>query len=227
MANLNTAAEVPDWELIPEEDWNVWQKLASRTDGNLTPGNVFSVIGGGLVLWGINDARRGKKVSASAKIAAGRVCDIYDGKFADWTGTKSPKGEALDATIDKVEMAAALLLLTNKDLIPKATAARIGAQNVANVALTAVAKARGVKIHPGWFGKRATAGQWATIGLHGLAGLSEDHGIHTLADGLVGEADTAEVVATFLGTAATAELAISAFARDEAVAEQIFMPDAA
>jgi phosphatidylglycerophosphate synthase len=181
---LHRTDQLPDWERIEPQSRNLWQRIAARTNGIGTPGNAVSVAGGALVLKGLMDIAEGRTIVGTAEIGIGRICDIVDGFAADATGTKSPKGEALDASIDKVEIAAALATLAFCGLVPVPEAVLIGAQNAANIGISAAAKARERTIHPSKWGKLATLAQWGSLTLHPVSHLITNETASTLTEHL-------------------------------------------
>lgn len=90
-----------DWEQLPQQGRNVWQRAAAMSSGALTPGNALSIIGLGIVSWGAMRLYRGAWVTGLVLIIAGRLLDVADGYVADATKTKSLVGEAVDALCDK------------------------------------------------------------------------------------------------------------------------------
>jgi phosphatidylglycerophosphate synthase len=167
--DLHRTADVPEWELVEADQWNEHQLRAFMTNGWDTPGNRVSAAGFGLSVVGLYYATKGDMTTAAGLLAAGRVLDVVDGYVANATGTKSPKGEMVDASIDKVLLFGALVTLVSQDIIPVPIAIAVGAQNGLNVTATAIAKARGAEIHPVATGKYFTAMQWGGFVLR-LAG---------------------------------------------------------
>jgi phosphatidylglycerophosphate synthase len=161
---LHRASKIPDWEKIPTSERNIFQKVAAKTKGYVTPGNAVSVAGLLLTHSGLIDIDRGNSIRGIAKVGVGRAMDIGDGFVADKTGTKSSIGEKFDATIDKILMADALWLLHKKEMVPTTAAFFIGAQNVVNTVATGIATLRKNEIHASREGKITTAMQWVAIG---------------------------------------------------------------
>jgi hypothetical protein len=58
---LHRADKIPDWERVPETYHNSWQRIAKRTRGIITPGNIVSLAGGVLVGAGLKDIQTGRK----------------------------------------------------------------------------------------------------------------------------------------------------------------------
>lgn len=207
--NLHRTEKSPQWDTIRPEERNPFQKVAAKTQGVVTPANAVSAIGAGMVAAGLRDISKGEVTKGSLKVGAGRIADVIDGTTAEKTGTKSPLGEGVDVVIDKVETAAALPVLVRAGILPKPTAAMIFSQNLANTAFSAVAKRRGVELHPSREGKLATFGQWATIGFHGLAAAAKENDYQRLGQGL----EIAGHVSA-IATAALGAKAIEGYARE-------------
>lgn len=167
--NLHRADRVGQWESIPENKHNHWQKIAAKTDGKITPANAVSVAGGSLVLAGLHDIYKGKTRKGLVKVGIGRMADLADGTVAEKTGTKSPVGEAVDAGVDKALMAATVPVLMKREVLPPIAAGAIFAQNAASASVSVLAKRSGESLHPSKEGKLATFGQWTAIGLYSMA----------------------------------------------------------
>lgn len=200
--NLHRTEKQPDWEKVPEEERTRVQRIAAKTNGIVTPGNITSVAGAVLVSRGLSDIKKGKTKRGLAKIFVGRVFDLVDGTVADKTGTKSPTGEAVDAGLDKAVMFQAADVLQKRGFLPKHASRILLAQNVASAGLSLEAKARGVELHPSEEGKKGTAGQWMAVGLYSLATVARKSESPAVAEGLEAAALATLVAATTLtGTA--------------------------
>src|SRR5690349_11384075 len=99
---LHHAGTKPDWDLVAASKRNSWQRLAKLSYGVMTPGNLLSFIGILLVGIGLAAINRQHIWKGLVLLAMGRLCDILDGSAAEYTGTKSPLGEAVDASLDKI-----------------------------------------------------------------------------------------------------------------------------
>jgi len=170
-----------EWEYIPESERTAIQSVAAKTNGLLTPANVITVAGTALVLDGLRDVHNDNYVSGTVKIGVGRVCDYVDGWVSARQGTLGPVGEALDAGVDKLQMAAALGVLTKKAVIPPLAAGVMGVQNALNAGITLSAKAKNREIHTTAEGKLATAGQWLAIGSYVVAATARSYGHESVA----------------------------------------------
>jgi phosphatidylglycerophosphate synthase len=158
--------------------------MAAATHGVVTPGNAVTTAGTGLTLYGLGLLANGDVKPALISIATGRIADVLDGLLAHATHTKSPLGEALDAGFDKVQTAAALVILTREGIVPPPAAAALAIGQVAIFGFSAIAKNRGHEIHPALSGKYAMGLGWAAmIGCVG-AHMAELENLPELSDGL-------------------------------------------
>jgi phosphatidylglycerophosphate synthase len=162
--NLHRVGEKPDWEYIPQDKWKPWHKLAARTDGWVTPGNVISAIGAALTLTGIHQVANGHPGKGAILIGFGRSADLLDGFVADKTGTKSPRGEMVDASADKALVAVGVVEGLRAGLIPAEAGIPILVQQAAITVSSAVARWRGRELHPDRSGKYSMTGAWVGIG---------------------------------------------------------------
>lgn len=201
--SLHRVGQKADWELIAKQDRNVWQRLAFSTKGVVTPANVTSVIGAvlvGLGLWYFYIGYSGWGIIC---VAFGRLADILDGAVAQATGTKSGVGEAIDASIDKITILAALIVFSIADIVPLAVIALIALRNSVNIGLSLIARARKKILHPSRAGKLAAASEWTTLLFFILAAVTDnqDWSIFSAATAVV--ACVALAVTMMLGIIAT------------------------
>lgn len=174
--NLHRVGQSADWEDIPAEQRNTFQKVAARTRGAITPGNAVSILGMGLVISGAREYTKGNRARGLVLMAAGRVCDNIDGFVADKTGTKSRIGEAVDAVGDKAIAAAVLPMMIDNGTISENVGAAFITKNIVNTASTSIAKKRGAEIHASAAGKQNTFGESATVGLYAAARAASAQG---------------------------------------------------
>lgn len=158
--NLHHAHKIPDWEQVPANRRNRWQRLAARSRGILTPANALSVAGAAVSLAGIAMALAGSVLVGAVLIAAGRLMDIFDGIVADYTGTKSPFGKTVDAGLDKLVTFTALIALVGGGLLPLWVAITFAVLNIINAVVTVMVERRGSILQPSSAGKRAMFGYW-------------------------------------------------------------------
>ncbi len=145
--DLHRTPDVPEWELYPREEWGIGQRVAAGTKGWLGPANLVSFGGAALFFDGLYDFTQGQKLVGFAKMVGGAVADWLDGRVAKWTKTKSPLGEVVDASLDKIKLAGALIVFGVTEVVPILPIAAVTIQNAANVAFTGIAKHRGNEIH--------------------------------------------------------------------------------
>lgn len=173
--NLHRVGEKADWADVPHEKRTFLQKVAALTRGAVTPGNVVSLVGLGLVASGLRDVAKGDTLKGTIKMGIGRLCDNVDGAVAHATHTKSAVGEALDVAIDKVVIAAAVPVLMRRNILPDMATTYLIAQNVDNTLATAVAKYRGAEIHSSEAGKSNIFGQSGLIGMALFAAAAREN----------------------------------------------------
>jgi cardiolipin synthase len=132
----------------------------------LTPGNLITLLGLGLVVLGL--VLLSQKVDvwlAVICLVIGRLADLLDGLVAHRTRTKSPVGEAMDAAVDKLEIILTVIVIWLLGLLPTAAFILCAVHAVYNVGLSVYAHFTAHRIHPTRAGKLATASQWAAIAL--------------------------------------------------------------
>lgn len=161
--DLHRTSGKPDWADIPLAKRNVWQRLAANSRGIVTPGNVITIIGYILVLFGLKAIAEYQLLLGGILLAIGRLLDIADGAAADATGTKSPTGELLDATIDKVGTALTILIFYMVGAAPWwiLTALLIPQLIIAYVSLRGAGTDR--QLHPSKVGKFSMLAAWFTL----------------------------------------------------------------
>jgi phosphatidylglycerophosphate synthase len=155
-----------DWDDIAPDKRNRWQLLAGRTGGYASPGNAISLVGGLLVISGLMLlVYQRHLLLAVALLCIGRLADLADGVIADWTGTKSPVGEAMDAVVDKIELILAVVVIGLLALMPVAVFITLAVHALYNVILSLTLHFRGDKMHPSRSGKFAAAVEWAAAAI--------------------------------------------------------------
>lgn len=211
--NLHRTVDGADYDKVNPEDRNNHQKVAKVSRGLLTLANLVSVTGLAVTLWGIQDLEQKKYLKGTVKILGGRLCDLADGYIADKTGTKSPFGEFMDASVDKILIARALQVLGRNDIIPRIVARSFGVQNTLNAVGSIIAKARGIEHHASSTGKAVTFGQWETLlsycAVTGINHANPD-GPHQT-QGLEYFADTSAAVTSLVGAAVSVDYLKTAF----------------
>lgn len=180
---LHRTTGQPDWEAVPTAERNYWQQHAARTNGWLTPANIASVIGLLIVLFGLGELLAKHYVVCIVCLAVGRLTDIVDGWLADRTGTKSPLGERMDATIDKIGVFLAFIVFF---IVPVGNGWLVLAlllPQVAATILSLVAVRQGRHLHPSRIGKLTAVAIWSSlVGLLIVAAdFSFSHGVFNAA----------------------------------------------
>ena len=166
--DLLRTERVPEWETINPDEWNKWQQRAAETNGWDTPGNRETLKGLVASLAGVWFLHKDNLPAALGLLTYGRIQDLRDGAKAAATGTKSPLGEAFDATSDKIVMAAALPVLARQKILNKPEVIGLVAQHGIASLATITAKVRHQEIHPSRYGKISTFSQWVALGLIGV-----------------------------------------------------------
>lgn len=185
--DLHRQPGTPQWELVEPHKRNKWQQRAAETNGWDTPANRISAIGLASTLTGLYlTTKKGflPKAVGIGLLGFGRWQDLRDGKKAEETGTKSPMGEAVDASVDKAGIAAAVAANFKSHAIPTTEMVAHGAQQSGNAILTFIAKAKGNEIHPGLLGKLGTGGIWVSTGTHLVASAVGELGYETASKNL-------------------------------------------
>lgn len=202
---MHTAAKKADWQMVSSKKWNIWQKMAAQSRGLMTPANVVSLAGGVLTIAGFLQFQNGITLLGIALIVIGRLADIADGYIAHITGTKSPLGEFVDTSIDKLTILFGLIIITIFGLMPAIFTAAILIQSLLNAGASLLGRSRGTIIHPSQHGKLATFLAWITIISYLTHGYLEDaHGLSAVSVLFSVIAYAAFIVFTLLAVTSTA-----------------------
>ena len=164
--NLHRANSKADWANINPDNHNFWQRYAAATNGVVTPGNFFTVIGAAIVLIGLILLIRHHYYFGLIALIFGRGLDIVDGIAAESTGTKSPLGEKLDAGFDKLGTLATLIVFGLTNIAPWWILVAVFLPHVVITAIAVSAYYRGKVLHPSRIGKLSMAAAW--LGLIGF-----------------------------------------------------------
>ena len=160
---LHRIGRVADWHAVSTLERNVWQRVAARTHGIVTPGNAVSIIGAMLAFLGMVLIYKGEVWPGLIALALGRLGDILDGYVADTTGTKSSVGETLDAGLDKATVFGVLVLFLALQIAPVWLVALLGIQQFAAALIGGYAKSSGMDLHPSSAGKVTMTAQWVVV----------------------------------------------------------------
>lgn len=179
-------AKLADWEGINDKQRNIWQRVAYKSYGTLTPANFASLAGGALGVYGLIIVLNGETVSGLLLLAIGRIADLLDGMIAEYTKTKSPLGELVDAVVDKLVVAFAVIVFYAVGLIPLLIIIAVAALNILNGLASVIAKIKNVELHPSKFGKYSTALAWLTFIFYPLGEWIRDFESHSTGNILIG-----------------------------------------
>jgi cardiolipin synthase (CMP-forming) len=162
MMNLHRTRKA-QWADVSDAQRNMWQRLAARSHSILTPANAVSVAGGLMVMYGLYAIANDSLGIGIIAIACGRIADILDGYIAEYTATKSPLGEALDATIDKLVLASTLVVLLFIGSLPLAAGVIMAGHGVYNSIIAVAAWLQKIRLQPSRYGKYATGIEWGAV----------------------------------------------------------------
>lgn len=161
--NLHRTSGKPDWATIRPSERNVFQKVAAATGGILTPANVISFIGLGLVVYGLILVINHDFWLGLVLLAAGRLLDIVDGLVAEATHTKSPLGELVDASIDKIGTVLTVLALFIASVADWWAVAALLLPQLLILGVIFYKRQQGIGVHPTRAGKLSMLFLWVTI----------------------------------------------------------------
>lgn len=173
--NLHRAGNRADWEKVPASQRNIWQKVAASTSGVVTPANLVSLIGAAITIIGLVRLVNDLSFLNILLVTFGRLADIADGYVAQKTMTKSPLGEVIDATVDKLLAFVAVLALAIANLAPLVIIILIFLYSIFNSIVSGAAKLRDRPIHPSREGKLAGAACWGVVIFYPLYSLLKDN----------------------------------------------------
>ena len=196
--DLHYSKRKPDWLLADRTSWNPWQRLAHRTRGIITPGNIASISGLVLVCVGAAQVIQDNSLWGLSMIALGRMLDLADGFLAHHTGTKSRLGEAVDSVADKLASLVVFVVFAIAEIMMLWQLIPLFLLQLGNVVATVIARVRCLTIHTSKTGKIATLLQWIAIGLYAVAFLVKDQ--TTIVTGL---AHVVLIVTLLYGVSAT------------------------
>ena len=162
--DLHRRGPQADWEAVPPGQRTYWQRLAAKTLGVLTLGNLISLVGAVLVILSAYLITQRNYLPALLALLTGRLADLLDGLAADLTKTKSPLGETIDAVSDKVGLLIILPAVAVEQLVPIGVVALMLVYGITNACFGILSKVRKIVLHPTFEGKLATAACWFGIG---------------------------------------------------------------
>lgn len=171
-----------DWSNVAPQQRNFWQRLAAGSRGVITPGNFISLLGAILVVYGLWVLTEHHLREGFELVFVGRMADILDGFVADRTKTKSPLGEAIDASTDKILVVCALVILLDHQLLPLFVGICMAIHAAYVSSISIIARRLRVAIHPSRSGKLCGAFEWLCVGFYLLSDvLKQDQSSTTFA----------------------------------------------
>lgn len=160
---LHRSSSKPDWELIDASERNISQRIAAITKGVITPGNIATFIGIALVVLGLIEILDKNYWLGSVLIIIGRLFDLVDGWLAESTQTKSPLGELLDASIDKLGTVLTIIALYVAMLAPWWVLTLLLLPHIVIAVISLNARRHGITLHPSRAGKLSMAAVWGAL----------------------------------------------------------------
>jgi phosphatidylglycerophosphate synthase len=174
--NLHRSDSNPDWTDVKPTDRTVWQNVAVNTRGIVTPPNIITVIGLGLVIIGLMFVMQRQDWIGIGLIIVGRLLDLVDGWLAELTQTKSPVGELFDAAADKIGTILTIIVFYAALLAPWWLLTAMLLPHIIISVISLQARRQKKQLHPSRLGKVSLAALW--VGLFGFvllraAGLAD------------------------------------------------------
>ncbi len=170
---LHRTTGKPDWADISASDQNIMQRVAASTKGVITPGNALTVAGFGIVIIGLGYILKQHYWEGGIALAIGRLCDITDGWVADYSGTKSPFGELLDASLDKIGTFLSLAVFYANSVAPRWVLLSLLVPYLIIALIALVAFQQNTRLHPSRTGKLSMAAAWfSLLGYVGMRALN-------------------------------------------------------
>jgi cardiolipin synthase len=161
--DLHRTTKQPEWKKTKKRDYSNFQKLAANTNGIVTPANIVTLVGFGLVVGGLVALLQHHYWLGLVLLWVGRIFDIVDGFVAQATHTKSPVGEILDAVIDKVEMLLTIIVLLTAHITTWWVIAALVIPQLLISLISLDKRRHGVRLHPSGSGKLSMAAAWGGI----------------------------------------------------------------
>lgn len=164
--NLHRTTGKADWEKVSPANYNTFQKIAAATKGIVSPANVITVVGLGIVFYGLVTLLQGNYLLGLVLLAVGRLLDIVDGIVAESTGTKSPLGELFDAAADKIGTILTIVVLIFANIAYWWVIVALILPQVIIPLIVWYKGRRKIRVHPTRQGKLSMAFLW--VGIVGL-----------------------------------------------------------
>jgi phosphatidylglycerophosphate synthase len=161
--NLHRIKGKPDWERTAESKLNYWQQLAEQTHGVVTPANAATIAGLVVVIVGLFEVAEKAYLAGLIILFIGRCFDILDGMLAQTTHTKSPLGERLDATVDKISTGLTFIAFYFCHIVSWWVIVLLLIPQAKTAILTFIALKDNFHLHPSLRGKLSMASMWLTL----------------------------------------------------------------
>jgi phosphatidylglycerophosphate synthase len=206
LAHQRPDGVIGEWKNVAKEDQKFFQRIADRTYGIATPGNVVTTLGAVATLKGINHYRRGEYVKATAWTFLGRfVGDVGDGAAAAVTETRGAPGALYDATTDKVLAVVFVAAAVEKGDMSIPEAVTHALQQARSARENTRLKLAGGEPNPSKFGKWGQAMLWLEAGGIMSGHAAEELGFKEVANSLHASSEGAMYGAIILNERAADE----------------------
>jgi phosphatidylglycerophosphate synthase len=134
--------------------------------GVVSPANIITVVGLGMVIYGLGVILHHQFWLGLVLLVIGRLLDIADGLVADATQTKSSLGELFDAAADKIGTLLTIVVLIAAGVTYWWVITALILPQVIIPLVILYKKYKGIKVHPTRQGKLSMAATW--VGIPGL-----------------------------------------------------------
>lgn len=158
--DLHRTSAKPEWETTAPAQRTAIQNLAASTHGIVTPPNIITVVGLGLVVYGLIEIMQQHLWLGILWVIIGRLLDIADGMAAQATHTKSPLGEIFDATADKAGTFLTIIVFVLAGITPWWAALALALPQLIIAVVILYKKRAGQGVHPTRQGKLSMAALW-------------------------------------------------------------------
>lgn len=184
--NLHRTTGKPDWHTVKKSDYNAFQKIAAVTYGFVTPANIITIIGLGLVIYGLVEILNQHFWTGFIAVVIGRLLDIADGMVAQATHTKSPIGEIFDAVADKIGTLLTIAVLFIAAIASWWVITLLLVPQVLIPLVVFYKRQKGISVHPTRQGKLSMAISWVAIaGLIITKALNSSPALEIISYGLI------------------------------------------
>jgi len=152
-----------DWAEIQPSQYNKAQAIAAATKGILTPGNIVTLVGFLLVIYGLFALMHQEFLLGVIALVVGRLFDILDGVVAEATKTKNTIGEIFDATVDKISTLLTIIVLFIIQITELWVLLLLALPHILISLIIMYKRSKARKVHPTRVGKISMALAWVAI----------------------------------------------------------------